>query len=63
MLDSSEIKSKAAEIGFDLCGIAPAEAFPELRFLRTWLDRGYAGEMHYMERSAERRSDSRHVLP
>ena len=27
-----------------LCGVAPAADHPELRFLREWLDRGYAGD-------------------
>ena len=53
----------AADLGFDLCGIAPALAFPELQFLREWLDRGYAGDMHYMHRTADRRADVRAVLP
>jgi epoxyqueuosine reductase len=57
------VKREAAIAGFDLCGIAPAAAFPELAFLRDWLDRGYAGEMHYMHRTAERRADVRNVLP
>jgi epoxyqueuosine reductase len=60
---ASEIKARAAELGFDLCGIAPAGEFKELRFLREWLDRGYAGEMGYLARSAERRADVRAVLP
>lgn len=60
---SSEIKARAAELGFDLCGIAAAADFKELAFLREWLDRGYAGEMAYMARSAERRADVRAVLP
>jgi epoxyqueuosine reductase len=60
---SAEVKSRAAELGFDLCGIAPADAFTELGFFRTWLDRGYAGEMQYLARSAERRADVRAVLP
>jgi epoxyqueuosine reductase len=62
-LTSSAIKAKAHEIGFDLCGIAPAASFPELAFLREWLNRGYAGEMAYMARSADRRADVRAVLP
>ncbi len=62
-LTSADIKRHALTLGFDLCGIAPAAAFPELRFLREWLDRGYAGGMAYMERTAERRMDVRHVLP
>jgi len=60
---SAEIKAKARELGFDACGIAPAAAHPELRFFREWIDRGYAGEMAYLSRSADRRADVRHVLP
>ena len=62
-MTSGEIKARAAELGFDLCGIAPIEAFKELGFLRAWLERGYAGEMHYLERSADRRADVRAVMP
>ena len=50
-------------MGFDLCGIASADAFPELSFLREWLARGYAGEMGWIARSAERRADVRNVVP
>jgi epoxyqueuosine reductase len=50
-------------LGFDLCGIAPADSFPELAFLREWIDRGYAGEMAYIPRSADRRADVRAVVP
>src|SRR5215211_7209126 len=60
---SSAIKSKARELGFDLCGIARADDYPELAFLREWLDRGYAGEMAWMPRSADRRADVRQVVP
>jgi epoxyqueuosine reductase len=60
---SAEIKARAAELGFDLCGIAPVEPFKELGFFRRWLDRGYAGEMQYLERSADRRADVRAVMP
>src|SRR5438552_1474662 len=63
MLTSSRIKTKASELGLDLCGIAPAADHPELRFLSDWLNRGYAGEMTYLHRSAERRADVRCVLP
>jgi epoxyqueuosine reductase len=62
MLSSTAIKAKAREVGFDLCGIAPAGDHPELTFFREWLDRGYAGEMAYLERSADRRADVRRVL-
>src|SRR5687768_18591748 len=62
-LSSSSIKDKARDLGFDLCGIAPADSFPELAFLREWLQRGYAGTMEWMARSADRRADVRHVVP
>src|SRR5919106_4896003 len=62
-LTSDAIRQRARELGFDLCGIAPARAFPELAFFRQWIDRGYAGTMAYLPRSAERRSDVRKVLP
>jgi epoxyqueuosine reductase len=63
MLNSDSIKRHAREIGFDLCGIAPATNFPELTFLSDWIARGYAGEMDYMEKSADIRADIRHFLP
>lgn len=63
MITSAAIKRKAADLGFDLCGIAPADSFPELEFLDDWLARGFAGDMTYMSRSAERRADVRNVVP
>jgi len=62
-LSSSAVKRQAEACGFDLCGIAPAAAHPELQYLREWLDAGYAGEMDYLRRSAERRMDVTQVLP
>jgi epoxyqueuosine reductase len=63
MLTAEGIKSQARALGFDLCGIAPAGDHPELTFFREWLDRGYAGDMAYLERSADRRADVRRVVP
>ncbi len=63
VLTAAWIKHKALELGFDLCGIAPAASLPELAFLGEWLAAGRAGEMAYLERSAERRADVRRVLP
>jgi len=62
-MTSAEIKAKARELGFDACGIAPAADLPELRLFGEWIDRGYAGEMDYLRRSADRRADVRQVLP
>jgi epoxyqueuosine reductase len=63
LITSADVKREAAAAGFDLCGIAPAANHVELRFLREWLDRGYAGDMHYLQASFERRTDVRQVLP
>jgi len=63
LLSSSEIKSKARALGFDACGIAPVGAFAELGFLEQWIDRGYAGDMGYLRRSARQRADVRNVVP
>jgi epoxyqueuosine reductase len=62
-LSAADVKARAAELGFDLCGIAPASDLPELTFYDEWLARGYAGEMAYLHRTAERRRDVRRVLP
>jgi len=55
----SFIKSQAYGLGFDLVGITqlgPAET--SSRF-EHWLERGYAGEMKYLDRGAEKRRDTR----
>jgi epoxyqueuosine reductase len=63
MLSSSAVKTQARELGFDLCGVAPAVALPELRYFDEWLAHGYGGEMRYLHRSAETRADIRNFLP
>jgi len=62
-LRSSALKERARELGFDACGVAPVAAHPELQFFREWLDRGYAGDMAYLHRTAGRRADVRQVVP
>jgi epoxyqueuosine reductase len=62
-LTSATVKAEARRLGFDLCGVAPVADYPELKFLRQWLDAGYAGEMDYLKRSADRRADVRAIIP
>lgn len=46
------IVERAKQLGFDLCGVAPAENSPEdSRRLAEWLARGHAGEMKYLHDS------------
>ena len=63
MLSASGIKNHARSLGFDVCGIAPAAALPELTAFPEWLARGYAGDMLYLHKSAATRADIRHFLP
>jgi epoxyqueuosine reductase len=43
------IKSAASQAGFDLCGIAPVQDFPELQRFPDWIEKGHAGDMTYLE--------------
>jgi epoxyqueuosine reductase len=51
------IGGKAREVGFELCGVAPASRFPELDRMTEWLDRGHAGEMRYLHDPRRRALD------
>jgi len=62
-ISSADIKRRATQLGFDLCGIAPAGDFPELAALPKWLRRGFAGRMTYLNRTAKKRADVRAWLP
>src|SRR6185295_813224 len=57
------IKRHAKSLGFDLTGIAPVRNTPESSFYSEWLARGYAGEMHYLERQSAARLNPSAVLP
>ncbi|HLV02089.1 MAG TPA: tRNA epoxyqueuosine(34) reductase QueG [Acidobacteriota bacterium] len=59
---SQAIKQEAYKLGFDSAGIAPVEklsggAYPE------WIQRGYQGEMSYLERNVEKRLDPTLIVP
>ncbi len=50
-------------LGFDGFGVTRPSMDVAAQRLREWLDRDYAGEMGYMQRGAEKRSDLDRVLP
>lgn len=60
---TSALKARALELGFDACGIAPPTGLPELAFFTKWLSQGYAGEMSFLEKSADLRADAFGALP
>lgn len=59
------IKEKANELGFTLSGVTYAAPPGHLDFFQDWLDAGYNASMEWIgtERSLERRSDPRNILP
>jgi epoxyqueuosine reductase len=56
------IAEKAKAVGFDKIGFAPAQVPESDEGLKEWLARGYHGEMAWMARSAERRTDASRSL-
>src|SRR6266849_8990268 len=63
-LKSAEsVKSVAYSLGFDLVGIAPIGPFAETLFYPKWLERGYAGEMKYLERQKTAKLQPESILP
>ncbi len=55
----ARIEAQAYALGFDLVGfvrLGPADTAAEFE---GWIAKGYAGDMHYLERGAEKRRDSR----
>ncbi len=71
MLRSDKITSvltqAAKDAGFDLAGIAPVDASPELEYFPQWIAEGHAGEMKYLEGRDEqgrlKRASLAHVAP
>ena len=55
--------AQAESLGFALCRIAPCSAPPHAAEFRAWLADGRAGEMAWLERNADRRTDPQLVLP
>jgi epoxyqueuosine reductase len=56
-------KAHAFAIGFDLAGVAALGPAETASAFDAWIDAGHAGTMHYLERGAEKRRDSRRPLP
>jgi epoxyqueuosine reductase len=61
---AKQIKQRALELGFDKVGIVRAEALTEERLhLDEWLRRGFHGEMGYMARDPNRRTNPSEMFP
>lgn len=61
---SERIKESAKKAGFELVGIAKAEAMnEEFERYQEWIASNYHATMQYMERNLEKRKDIREILP
>ena len=56
---TQQIKAEAKSLGFDVCGIAKAEAVESSTagFCDRWVKDGYNGTMDYLERNCDKRYD------
>lgn len=59
----SELAARALELGFSECRVARSSVPPHAAEFGQWLAAGNAGEMSWMERNQERRTDPDQVLP
>ena len=57
------LKAQAYGLGFDLAGIARLGPAETADAFDRWVEAGYAGEMHYLPRGAEKRRDTRLPVP
>ena len=62
-----QVKTAAAEAGFDTAGIAGVREFPELEYFPRWIAEGRGGEMAYLQARDEqgrlKRASLRFVAP
>ena len=58
-----KLREKARELGFDACRFTSAEPPETARNLERWLAEGRHGEMAWLARNAEKRTDPQRVLP
>ena len=59
----AQVKSWAAELGFDDCRIAAAKRATHADDFDEWLEDGRNGDMAWLEKNPTRRADPREVLP
>ncbi len=60
---SAAIADKARAVGFDRVGFAPARIPESSPHLEEWLARNFQGDMAWMSRQSERRTDASKSLP
>lgn len=57
------IEASAKALGFDAFGVAPVEVDVRADYFRKWIADGMHGDMAWLARNPDRRTDARKVLP
>lgn len=59
MIGAEQIKKAAADVGFDLCGVARCRPFEaDGAFFREWLAQGFGSSLDYLARNTDKRFDA-----
>jgi epoxyqueuosine reductase len=62
-LTSELVKKLAEKVGFDLYGVTSPDVIPEAsKYFKKWIEKGYQGEMDWMERNQSRRTDPNELM-
>lgn len=59
----SQLEQWAQELGFQQLGIAGVDLHQHEGYLQKWLDAGYQGDMHYMNRHGRKRTRPDELIP
>ena len=57
------LEASAKALGFDAFGVAPVEVDVRADYFRKWIADGMHGDMAWLARNPDRRTDARRVLP
>ena len=59
---TQQIQAHANELGFELVGVTPAAHSETIARYQEWIENGYAGKMHYLEKHLSLKTDVRKLL-
>jgi epoxyqueuosine reductase len=62
VVETEALKQEALRLGFDIVGVCPVVSPPHIDAYREWLESGFAGEMNYLHRHLELKSDPGNLL-
>ena len=57
------LRAEALSLGFDVFGVAPIDADVKADYFKKWIADGMHGEMEWMAKDTERRTEATRVLP